>query len=265
MPPGALSAVCFALTRDANLVLLPCLAAPLVYCGRRRFILVAILVATTCAIAFWHARVEVRWKPGYRTSILLRTATTPVGRQYLYEAGMPKDPFLQDHDAFLDWLDTNGRRIYTRWFLSRSDSYWRPWGYLYRGASIDIPEEDLVEYLHETYFVKLEAERGRTTLLANWVFRRSALPLLALSLLLPALLALGYHRGRVDLMCTWVILLTAALLLHGFLAFNLSGSAHARHLLPSAVLLRLLPLLAAAAFTGYASGPPSSSEPSDEN
>jgi len=235
-------AVWFASMRDANLIFLPFFMVPLVSCGRRRFLAVLIPIACVAAATLWHADRETRWKPGYQTAIMTRVIVDGAVRREFEAAGMPHRPFREDRAAFLDWLGTTGRGFYMSWFLRQPGSYLRPWDYLFRGGeAFGRPTTDLVEHLQTKFFTKLQAYRGAVAPLADAVFRLLGVPVVVgLSFALVPLIEWRL-RGSVGLASWWVGLLTLGVFVHGFAAYNLSGSDHCRHLLLSSVLYRIVP------------------------
>jgi len=236
-------AVWFVSIRDANLILLPFFMVPLRACGRRRFLAALVPIACVAAATLWQANRETRWKPGYQTAIMTRVIVDSSARREFEAAGMPHRPFREDRIAFLDWLGTTGRGFYTSWFLRQPDSYRRPWDYFFRGGdAFGLPTTDLVEHFGKKFFAKLQAYRGAAAALADSVFRLLAAPVVVgMSFVLVPLVEWRW-RGSVGLASQWVALLTIGVFVHGFAAYNLSGSDHSRHLLLSSVLYRVIPL-----------------------
>ncbi len=242
-----LSGALFVLLRDANIVLVPFLSLPLIACGRRRLTACLVPLAMVSALAVWHADAEQRWLPGYRTSIWARVLGTPEAQQHFREAGMPENPLGRGEGAFLEWMTEDGRQVYLDWVLRQRESYSEPWEYLYRGASTELPAQNLVDYFYERFLRRTGVQRGFVAELADRVFCFSALPLTILLLIaVVASIDVGAN-GVGHSMSLWIVVITLALLAHGFVTYNMSGSEHARHILASSILLRLVPLFVAAA------------------
>ncbi len=245
----ACGAALFGLLRDANVIFLPFFALPLAFCGRRRLLLAALVVAVVVGGAGWHAQHEVRWKIGYQTAIRTRVLFNRNARDEFFAAGMPRHPFRANRREFLEWLGGPGRSVNTSWVLRQPASYWAPWEYFFRGGpALGRPNRDLIEHLDDKYFGELVRYRtGAVSTAVDAMFRWLAPPV-AVGLLFAVVPLIEWRlRGSVGLNSLWVGLLTASIFVHGFAAYNLSGSGHARHILLSSVLYRIVPFALLAA------------------
>lgn len=245
MAAWLVAACWFALLRDSNIVVLPFLGLPLISCGARRFVVAVACVSIIVAGALFDASTQVRWRAGLRTAIEARIVWSPnaADRDLFRAHGMPAQPLGKEKKEFLEWVASEARPVYTRWFLKQPSSYLRPWDYLFLGGRpFARPDTDLVDHLNERFFPELQPYRGTLTAWADRLFRWLGLPLAIAVFFLFAPAAEWLARGAVSTPALWAASLTGALLAHGFLAYNLSGVDHPRHLLLSAVLYRLVPI-----------------------
>jgi hypothetical protein len=241
------------LLRDSNVVVLPFLALPLISCGARRFAIAVACVFIIVAGVLVDASSQVRWRAGLRTAIEARIVWSPnaADRNLFRAHGMPAHPLGKQKKEFLEWVASDARPVYTRWFLKQPASYLRPWDYLFFGGRpFARPDTELVDYLNERFFPELQPYRGAPTKLADRVFRLLGFPL-AVGLLFFFVPAVEWiARGAVSTNASWAAALTGALLVHGFFAYNLSGVDHPRHLLLSSVLYRVVPIYVALTVIG---------------
>jgi hypothetical protein len=230
-----LSVLYFGFLRDANLLLLPFFALPLLRHGWRRFGVIAALLTVVLVVGMVSAQLEQRWRTPYYTALVKRIARNPVALDHFRAEGMPVQLGLTpEMDA---WLVEKGRGVYQRWVVSRPESY--------RAAWEELRKQGEGEFLRHRYFERLQnTPESLPTRAADWLYRISSPPrwvwlgILCLPLL-------DWLRNRqIDALSIWAAGLVPAGYLLAFSTYHGAGTEVVRHMLLVSVLYRVTFLVA---------------------
>jgi hypothetical protein len=226
----ALGVVYFGFLRDANLLLLPFFALPLLHHGRRRFGVIAALLTVVLVVGMVSAQLEQRWKTPYYTALVKRIARNPAAFDHFRTEGMPAQLGLTpEMDA---WLVEKGKGVYQRWVVSRPESYRVVWE--------ELRKQGEGEFLRHRYFERLEdTPDPAPTRVADWLYRISSPPRwLWLGIL--CLPLLDWLRNRqAGALSIWAAGLVPAGYLLAFSTYHAAGTEVVRHMLLASILYRL--------------------------
>lgn len=223
--------ITFGFLRPGNLLVLPFLLVPFARHRGARLAAVCVIAALVFAVGFAQTQRSALWRINYYTAFMTRVFPSPEASHYFEARGMPSQPLRANKDAFFEWFNENGGRVYPVWVATRASSYSEAWAWL--------AKDDEGRVLREKYFARQERHANALTPIAQAAFDATALPQwLWAGLVVLAPLVDWRRKGAPGLLSLWAVALAVGTYGQAFVSYNGSGSGHMRHLLLASLLYR---------------------------